>query len=218
MKFEEYIASVPHSLSEVKLKILKTLWEAGDGFPRPWVKSTLLLKITKQKYFDRRTRELRDEQGIDIETKQIDGQHCYRLVSAKMQKANPRQYLSASQKAALFETAKNTCQVCGKKCAGGVRGLQADHKVPLVRGGSQDIGNWQTICNECNVVKRRVCEGCDADCNTCPWAFPEKFGGFIRLNLSGIALSRLKVLAGGSASKMAKIAEKLLEKAINEED
>ena len=34
MQFKDYIKDVEKSLSEVKLKILKTLWESGTGFPR----------------------------------------------------------------------------------------------------------------------------------------------------------------------------------------
>jgi hypothetical protein len=57
-----------------------------------------------------------------------------------------------------------------------VRGLQADHKVPVSRGGTNDRGNWQPICNNCNVGKRRACEGCLIDCQVCSWAYPEIVG------------------------------------------
>lgn len=176
MTFEQYVAGLPTKLSQVKHLILKTLWESGNSFPRGWVRSSTLLNLTQQKYFDRRTRELRDELGCDIDTEPHNGEHCYRLASTNLTKFNPRSYLTSSQKKWLFNKANYNCQVCGRNIPPGVQGLQADHKIPLIRGGSHEENNWQAICNECNVGKRRACEGCGDDCKKCPWAFPEKAG------------------------------------------
>ena len=98
MTFNEYKKMLPKNLSIVKEKILKRLWEEGDKFPKGWVKSSELLSITKQKYFDRRTRELRDEMGCDIETKIIEAEHSYRLNSQKINISNPLHYLPNNQK------------------------------------------------------------------------------------------------------------------------
>jgi hypothetical protein len=176
MTFDKYVSDLPQELSEVKYAILKTLWGSGGGFPRPWVKSSTLLNLTNQKYFDRRVRELQDEIGCDIENGHNGGEHSYRLLSDKLKKANPRLYLSAAEKRALFTKHHNTCQVCGKTVQPGVRGLQADHKIPLMRGGSHEQNNWQPLCNACNVAKRRSCADCNDDCQKCPWAVPEKIG------------------------------------------
>jgi hypothetical protein len=46
---------------------------------------------------------------------------------------------------------KHTCQHCGAK-APDVE-LQVDHKVPVSRGGKNDLGNLQTLCIECNLGK-----------------------------------------------------------------
>jgi 5-methylcytosine-specific restriction endonuclease McrA len=176
MTLEQYIDTIGGRLSDVKRKILVELWNAGPVFPKEWVASSHLLDITQQKYFDRRTRELRDEKGCDIETKHINGEHHYRLVSENLTSANPRSYLTELQKRELFRLAGNLCQVCGVNMVAGVRGLQADHKIPLIRGGSHTLENWQAVCNECNVAKRRACQGCSDDCKTCQWAFPENAG------------------------------------------
>lgn len=177
--FNSYISSLSSKLSDVKMLILKTLWDAGNEFPKEWVKSQYLLKITKQKYFDRRIRELQDELGCDIETSYHNNDHAYRLKSPLIKAANPRHYLAASQKHIMFEKFDYRCQICNKKFAAGVKGLQADHKIPLIRGGSQEEHNWQALCNTCNVCKRSACSGCNDDCTKCPWAFPEKNGPFI---------------------------------------
>jgi 5-methylcytosine-specific restriction endonuclease McrA len=176
MTLDRYINTIGGSLSDVKRKILVELWNAGQIFPRNWVASSHLLNITQQKYFDRRARELRDEKGCDIETKHINGEHHYRLVSDVLAASNPRSYLTEAQKKNLFQFSGNTCQVCGVRANAGVRGLQADHKVPLIRGGSHKLENWQAVCNECNVAKRRACQGCSDQCSTCQWAFPENAG------------------------------------------
>lgn len=184
MSLDRFIAAkLDKKLSAVKQQILRTLWEAGNEFPRPWVASSHLLAITNQKYFDRRTRELRDESGLDIETRHIHGEHHYRLRSDNIKASNPRLYLSNKQKKALFQREASTCQVCGTQAEAGVRGLQADHKIPLIRGGSHDEENWQSLCNVCNVAKRRACQDCELECNACPWAFPAKLGMTLSVQL-----------------------------------
>lgn len=181
-EFEAYLEQLG-KLSNVKLLILKTLWMAGDTFPRNWVKSQKLLSLTDQKYFDRRIRELHDQLGCDIETQYHEGGHAYRLNSLNLKKSNPRHYLTGSQKKLLFEKCANRCQVCNKVIVAGVKGLQADHKIPLSRGGSHEEDNWQPLCNSCNVSKRSACAGCDLDCHQCPWAFPEKLGPLIVIRI-----------------------------------
>jgi 5-methylcytosine-specific restriction endonuclease McrA len=183
MRFDDYVKSLGGSVSEVKEKILRKLWDEGRSFPRGWVRSSALLALTRQKYFDRRVRELRDELGCDIETGTAGGEHAYRLRSTRVDVANPRGYLSESQKRQLFENAKHRCAVCGGQFEAGLRGLQADHKIPLKRGGQHGEENWQPLCVECNVGKRRACAGCNLECRKCPWAFPDQVGKRIVLAL-----------------------------------
>lgn len=181
-EFEEYAKKLGN-LSAVKMLILRALWASGDNFPRNWVKSQELLSMTKQKYFDRRIRELHDELGCDIETQYHEDSHAYRLKSPDLKEANPRHYLTPAQKKALFEQCGCRCQICGRQFKAGVKGLQADHKIPLIRGGSCDEINWQALCNSCNVGKRSACAACDDDCRKCPWAFPEKVGPAILIRI-----------------------------------
>lgn len=181
MSLKNYLKQLPtkRKLSDVKLKILTRLWgKEADSFPKPWVSSDELLKLTDQKYFDRRTRELRDQLGCDLESKYIAdfSGHAWRIKSEKLEPPLDRNYLTQSQKNKLFEDHDSTCVTCGLKVDAGIRGLQADHKIPLSRGGSNDLSNWQPMCNNCNVGKRRTCEGCALDCQTCSWAYPEIHG------------------------------------------
>jgi 5-methylcytosine-specific restriction endonuclease McrA len=178
MSFDDYCATINSGrrLSAVKQIILKRLWGDESELTPHWVKSAELLALTQQKYFDRRARELRDENGCDIETKFIDGEHQWKLNSTNLGKANTRAYLNEGQKIALFANANYRCSICNKETQPGVRGLQADHKIPLIRGGSHALDNWQSICNECNVAKRRACSDCQLECKHCSWAFPIEQG------------------------------------------
>lgn len=203
MNFSDYLLGLRGSLSRVKKLILQELWGGDeDPFPRPWVSSSSLLELTKQKYFDRRIRELRDEYGCDIETGNNDGDHSYRLLSAELKSANPRNYLTQTEKDTLFRRHNHTCQICGRRLAAGVRGLQADHKRPLIRGGSHSADNWQPICNECNVGKRGACEGCLDDCSNCPWAYPEVVGRVVLVRLPPELLSRVNAVCGNNQSRV----------------
>lgn len=218
MTFDEYITSISQSrkLSDVKSIILRFLWQAGESFPRNWVASSALLAATGQKYFDRRARELRDELGCDLESKYDDilKEHAWRLNSDVLLKANRREYLSSVEKTKLFEAHNFICATCGKRSEAGVRGLQADHKEPLSRGGTHDLSNWQPICNNCNVGKRRACAGCQDDCAKCAWAFPEKTGLRTPVDLPPTLLNKLYELSGGSKEKLNDIIREAIYKAI----
>lgn len=203
MNFEAYINHLSgRNISAVKRKILLRLWEEGTRFPRGWVKSEELLSRTGQKYFDRRVRELRDEVGCDIETGRFDGEHAYRLLSTTVVAGKPRGYLATTEKAELFRAADNRCAVCAGQFSAGVRGLQADHKIPLVRGGLHDPSNWQPLCVECNVGKRWACSSCLIDCQVCPWAFPERVGHRLIVQIPRQVEYSLKALSQASGKSL----------------
>lgn len=154
-------------LSKVKSLILLKLSS------KKWIKSSELLKLTGQKYFDRRIRELRNELGYDIETGFINGEPAYRLRSDARAPAKPRTYLNASEKKALFDSADKCCAICG--CDFSKENPHSfDHRVPLLRGGIGARENFQLVCYDCNNQKRVQCKGCELDCQKCFLAFPEK--------------------------------------------
>jgi 5-methylcytosine-specific restriction endonuclease McrA len=223
MNLNSYIKSLPtkRKISEVKVKILTRLWgEESDAFPKPWVSSEELLGLTEQKYFDRRTRELRDQLGCDVVSSYIEkfSGHAWRINSSELSPPQDRDYLTQSQKNKLFEGNNFTCVTCGLKISAGIRGLQADHKVPLSRGGSNDLTNWQPMCNNCNVGKRRACEGCTLNCETCSWAYPEKFGIKTMISISEKTLRRVDAYSKKTSSTRDKIMEDATENYINDQE
>ena len=52
----------------------------------------------------------------------------------------------------VFERDRFQCQACQQRSPT-VR-LQVDHIIPLAKGGSNDISNFQTLCETCNLAKR----------------------------------------------------------------
>ncbi len=223
MDIDGYIKSLPtkRKLSAVKLKILIKLWgNEEDCFPKPWVSSAELLELTGQKYFDRRTRELRDQLGCDLESayqEEFAG-HGWRINSEKLSPPQDREYLTQTQKTDLFRKNNYCCATCGIRVEAGVRGLQADHKVPLSRGGSNDIKNWQPMCNNCNVGKRRACEGCSLDCGSCSWAFPEIVGVKTMLAINEQTLRRIDLYATASGKTIDKVMEEAADYYIEEKE
>jgi hypothetical protein len=86
--------------------------------------------------------------------------------------------------------------------------LQADHKIPLIRGGKNEPGNWQPLCVDCNVSKRRACEGCTLDCKQCPWAFPDSLKNSLVVPLPTGLYERLeRMSASRQKSKVSLVAE-----------
>ncbi len=212
MKLKEYLDSIDGSLSAQKRIILTALWESGKSWPRPWVASSDLLGLDGVgKYFDRRIRELRDDKGCDIESgRDKNGDHAYRLVSTKLKPANPRKYLTSNQKKKLIQDAGGQCVVCGSTI-----GLQADHKVPLSRGGTHGTSNWQVLCVGCNVAKRGSCHGCSDDCKECPWAFPESNGVQVGVRVPKTLAKRLADVAGQSPKAQEKFILAAIKKSLS---
>ena len=214
----KYGTEVSFQLSNVKVQILQTLWSAGDQWPRGWIRSDALLKLTGQKYFDRRIRELRDETGCDIETGSESGLPAYRLKSIELRPVQDRSYLSARQKKLLLEKYNYICSACGRLFESNQRGLEADHRVPLMRGGGSEIENWQPLCINCNVSKRRSCQGCLEDCTKCAWAYPEKYGMLITIRAPKVLLENLRALAAKQNLHSQDFLVNLIEEAVRKKD
>ena len=90
-------------------------------------------------------------------------------------------------------------------------GLQADHKIPLIRGGESRLENWQPLCNECNVMKRSACAGCRDNCRECAWAFPDEKGKIVLVRVSKHLLQKAKETGIASPVQMEGVLKDALE-------
>ncbi|MDE0009963.1 MAG: HNH endonuclease [Candidatus Poribacteria bacterium] len=63
------------------------------------------------------------------------------------------QDFSEADKQAIFERDNYRCVVCGLSEEDGVK-IAADHKIPIDRGGTNDIENGQTLCYQHNSIKK----------------------------------------------------------------
>lgn len=55
----------------------------------------------------------------------------------------------------VLQRDNSTCQRCGNQVKDGVR-LEIDHKIPVNWGGSNEIDNLWTLCNQCNGGKKHL--------------------------------------------------------------
>ena len=164
--------------------LLETLWPDGHGIPGPHVTEDELRAAIDayrearhtgpgdyKPYRDpfRRMRELSGEEGV-TGIGRIG--RTYQLVNLTLsEKRVPRTGLNDEDWAAVLRRQGARCAVCSRDEGAG--SFDQDHKVPRVRGGGDELDNWQALCRECNNFKGTYCRGCEVDCSTCPWAFPE---------------------------------------------
>lgn len=166
--------------------LLEKLWPEEHGIPGPIVREDQLREAIEifrrsqysgnkpyKPYVDvfRRLRELQGEEGITGIGR--EGK-TYQLVSLSLsEKRVPRVKLSDLDWKQIIEQYSNQCAVCCRS-EPEVK-FQQDHKVPRIRGGGNELDNWQPLCDECNNFKSTSCRGCQLKCEECSWAFPERF-------------------------------------------
>lgn len=180
--------------------ILELLWPEGHGIPGPMVTEgeirDAINHFRAQQYLSekhdwelsgrrgkeplspppyqdpfRRLRELQGEEGFLGITKEGKRAQLHSLEVSP--KRTPRVKLSAEDWAEVLRRYSGRCANCKRKPPEIT--LDQDHKVPRLRGGDNDLDNWQPLCTECNNFKSTACRGCDLDCAKCPWAFPELY-------------------------------------------
>jgi HNH endonuclease len=161
--------------------ILDKLWPSGHGIPGPHVTELELraainvLRKTQGKpdYSDvfRRVRELQGDEGFTSIMKEGVKYQLQSLDTAK--KREPRSKPSAKLWSAIKSASGFQCAHCGAS-EPSVK-LTPDHRVPRSRRGSNEEGNWQALCEQCNIQKSSACQGCSLNCYVCPWAYPETY-------------------------------------------
>jgi 5-methylcytosine-specific restriction endonuclease McrA len=161
--------------------LLTAFWPAGHGIPGPVLTEKQIRaavdafkgSLGQPPYKDvfRRLRELQGEEGFTSIRKEGTK---YQLQSLDVsQKREPRAKLPAADWKKLKEQYDYKCASCGRQ-EPSVK-LSPDHKIPRLRGGSNDLGNWQPLCEQCNINKSNACQGCTLICNVCSWAFPADY-------------------------------------------
>ena len=160
--------------------ILMELWPKGHGIPGPLVDEKSIRKAVDKacgrRYVDtfRRVRELQGEEGFKGIIK--DGAK-YQLQDLTIsEKRNPRVHLLDADWSTILEAYDGRCAACGRTPE--EMRFQQDHKVPRLRGGGDNIENWQPLCDECNNFKSTSCRDCHEDCSQCCWAYPEFYKPF----------------------------------------
>jgi len=161
--------------------MLQALWPEGHGIPGP-VKSEEDIRAAVNAYRSehgekpykdvfRRLRELQGDEGFTCIIK--EGTR-YQLQSLTVgPKRTPRAKPSRSLWASILSTSDHRCAHCGQQ-EPDVK-LSPDHRTPRSRGGNNDDSNWQPLCEQCNNLKSSACQGCELNCMTCPWAYPETY-------------------------------------------
>lgn len=204
--------------------MLETLWPQDRSIPGPHVSEDELREAIDahrlsghtgdkayKPYVDvfRRVRELQGEEGITGIGRK--GRR-YQLVDLKIApKRVPRESLDGAAWLQVLARYGNKCASCGRPFGDGR--FQQDHKIPRVRGGSDDLENWQPLCNECNNFKSTACRGCGLDCSVCPWAFPETHKP---LKLAGANVRRLRQLSEQSGLDPDALANSIIEAYLDE--
>ncbi len=174
--------------------VLELLWPKGHGIPGPIVSESEIRQAIDNSrgkpYYDpfRRVRELQGEEGFLGIHK---SGNKYQLVDLTVgEKKIPRVHLSTNDWNIVLNKYNNVCVACG--CSQNEDGFQQDHKIPRDRGGSDELDNWQPLCDACNIMKSTACRACKEDCTQCCWAFPEKYKP---LKIAGETISRFRAYA-----------------------
>jgi hypothetical protein len=87
----------------------------------------------------------------------------YLLVSLeKLETGKTRLVINNKLRYQVLQRDNSTCQRCGKTISDNIK-LEVDHKIPVEWGGTNDLDNLWTLCNECNGGKKHFFSDFNAD-------------------------------------------------------
>jgi 5-methylcytosine-specific restriction endonuclease McrA len=76
------------------------------------------------------------------------------LIERYVPEGRPRRPISPKLRLAVLERDGFCCRLCGRSAKTHGIALEVDHIEPVAKGGSCEITNLQTLCEDCNAGKR----------------------------------------------------------------
>ena len=150
-QYEKARANLPHRV-EARRKYQEDHKEEISEYKEKWAADNKeIVAASKLAYYER------EREKVIARSKKWAQDNPEKVRSAKADNRRKRRAarhaslgsFTADEFKALCEGYGNRCLACGNTEAV----LEADHVVPLTRGGSDDIGNIQPLCGACNRKK-----------------------------------------------------------------
>jgi 5-methylcytosine-specific restriction endonuclease McrA len=150
-QYEKARANLPHRV-EARRKYYEEHKEEISEYKKRWsAENEESVSASRRKHYELN----RDE--VIARSKKWGEDNPEKVKRAKANNSRKRRAARhASPGSFPAEEFKALCESCGNRClaCGATEALlEADHVVPLTRGGSDDIGNIQPLCGTCNRKK-----------------------------------------------------------------
>lgn len=147
-RYEKSRANLPHRI-EARLKYQEEHKERILAYKRRWAADNSESIISSKRDYYERNRE-----KVISRSKKWARENAEKVKISKINNRRKRRaaknmgggHFTAEEFDALCSVYGYACLCCGVTD----RILEADHVVPLTKGGSDDIGNIQPLCGECN--------------------------------------------------------------------
>jgi HNH endonuclease len=137
----------------------EVLKEHPEGLTFPEIREELDLQPGEQGQLDRRKRDLYDFYEIQ---QRREGNRFIYIYKGELEEPRTRD-ITATDRAAVLLAANGRCALCGRDKEKHGIALVVDHKVPKDWGGSNERGNLQALCEECNAGKKNFFASFDAE-------------------------------------------------------
>ncbi len=150
-EYERSRANLPHRV-EARRKYQEEHKEQIDEYKKAWTKTNAVRTAAyKREYYEQNREEViaRSKGWAENNLKKVEQFKANNRRKRRAAKHASGDNFTAQQFVELCEKYGNKCLCCGDTAAV----LEADHVVPLTRGGSDDIDNIQPLCGTCNRSK-----------------------------------------------------------------
>lgn len=136
--------------SVLEREIYRLLFEnRGTPMTISQIRRRLKVESGTQEHLNRRVRELYRE--FEVERKRQGRDTTYEL---KARLPAPRVAGRINKDVRAFVMRNQRCDQCGRTPSEHGVVLHVDHKIPRTWGGTDDVGNLQALCSECNEGKK----------------------------------------------------------------